>query len=124
MIVDPNFGVRLNELPDDEPVWIIDSPVNTPIASEAWKQRPNTNHYLTGITTFRPVAAYQPEDELIAQLRPVDIHHRSDCPDAPFSILDVLGCIPSEKVRDALAKFGLQLEQATANGFRAIRTSI
>jgi hypothetical protein len=122
-VVDPHFGHRLTTLPLNEPVWIIDSEENTAVASEAWKQCPNRNDHLTGITTFRSVAGYDPEEELITQLGPIDLHHGHYSADPPYSILEVIGCAASPKVRDALTKCGFQVEESSANGFRAIHAS-
>ena len=123
IVVDPHFGHRLTTLPLNEPVWIIDSEENTAVAREAWKQRPNRNDHRTGITTFRSVAGYDPEEELITQLHPIDLHHGDYSADPPYSILKVVGCTASPKVRDALAKFGFQVEENSSNGFRAIHAS-
>jgi hypothetical protein len=122
-VVDPHFGERLTTLPLNQPVWIIDSEENTAVAREACKQRPNRNDHLTGITTFKSVAGYDPEEELITQLGPIDLHHGDYSADPPYSILQVVGCTASPKVRDALAKFGFQVEESSANGFRAIHAS-
>jgi hypothetical protein len=110
-------------LPLNEPVWIIDSEENTTAAREAWKQRPNRNDHLTGITTFKSVAGYDPEKELITQLGPIDLHHGDYSANPPYSILEVVGCTASPKVRDALARFGFQVEESSASGFRAIHAS-
>ncbi len=123
VVVDPHFGQRLTTLPLNEPVWIIDSEENTAVAHDAWKQRPNRNDHLTGITTFKSAAGNDPEEELITQLGPIDLHHGDYSADPPYSILEVVGCAASPKVRDAMAKFGFEVEESSANGFRAIRAS-
>ena len=123
VVVDPHFGQRLTTLPLGEPVWIIDSDENTHVAREAWKQRPNSNDHLTGITTFRSVAGYDAEEELIAQLGPIDLHHGVYSADPPYSILEVVGCTASAKLRDALAGYGFAIEESSPNGFRAIHAS-
>ena len=123
IVLDPNFGERLAALPVNEPVWIIDSTANTPIALQAWKMRPNRNDHLTGITTFKPVAAFDPEEELLAQLAPIDLHHGNYSADPAYSLLEVIGCAASDRIRAALAEFGFEVQESSANGFTATHAS-
>jgi hypothetical protein len=50
VVVDAGFGERLAQLPPGEPVWVVDSAANAPVAKRLWAARPGEN----GITTFRP----------------------------------------------------------------------
>jgi hypothetical protein len=63
------------------------------------------------------------EEELLAQLRPIELHHCEYSADPAYSILEVVGCAASAKVRDALASFGFTIEESSPNGFRAIHAS-
>ena len=122
VVLDPNFGERLAALPPTDPVWIIDSAANTPVALQAWKVRPNRNDHLTGITTFKPVAEFDPEEEFLAQLAPIDLHHGNHSADPAYSLLEVIGCAASDRIREALAKFGFEVQESSPNGFTAIHT--
>jgi hypothetical protein len=119
VVVDASFGERLATLPAHDPVWIIDSPSNTPVAHRLWKERPAANH-LTGITTFKPRSASSPEDELLAQLNTIDLHHGQYSANPPYSIIEVIGCPPSERVRAAFAEFGFGVDSISSDGFIAI----
>ena len=47
IVIDPDFGRRLADVPAGEPVWIVESAANTPVAKGLWAQRPAADH-LTG----------------------------------------------------------------------------
>ena len=121
VIVDPAFGERLAGLPASEPAWVIDSPENTPVAHRLWKERSTTSH-LAGITTFRPGPSFSAEDELVSQLATVDLHHGEYSASPPYSVLEVIGCSPSERIQTALGEFGFTVQSSTPDGFVAVRT--
>lgn len=118
VVVDPAFGQRLAALPADEPVWIVASPVNEPVARELWRQR-STKRHLDGITLFPSYGA--PEDSFLGVLDRVDLHHGEHSATPPYSLLEVVGCAPSEGVRAALAELGFDVGVGTPDGFSASR---
>jgi hypothetical protein len=120
VIVDPAFGERLADRPADEPVWIVESEVNTPVVKRLWKTRSPSSH-LTGITLFQAAAGLSAEEELIAHLDDIDLHHGEYSADPPYSVLEVIGCHPSDKVVIALGEFGFRITSATQAGFVACR---
>jgi hypothetical protein len=119
VVVDSNFGERLAGLPAHEPVWIIDSPANTPVAHRLWKQRPAKNH-LTGITTFKPGPNLSAQEELLNQLGTIDLHHGEYSANPPYTVIEVIGCTPSDKIRAALAELGFTVDSARSSGFTAV----
>ncbi|MEY2506985.1 MAG: hypothetical protein QOH01_1314 [Verrucomicrobiota bacterium] len=122
VIVDPAFGERLAALPADEPSWVLDTPENTLVAHRLWKERPAASH-LPGITTFRPGQSLSAEDEFISQLGTIDLHHGHYSADPPYSVLEVIGCSPSDRVRAALEEFAFAVQSTTSDGFIAVRTN-
>ena len=121
VVVDRSFGERLAALPPSQPVWIVDSPLNTPVASRLWQERPTETH-LSGITTFKPAASGSAEAELLAQLQTIDLHHGEYSADPPYSALEVFGCAPSGSVSAALREIGFAVHSTTRDGFIAGRT--
>jgi len=119
VVVDPNFGERLAELPAHEPVWVIDSQANTPVAHRLWKERPAENH-LTGITTFKPGSKFRAEEELLGQLDTIDLHHGEYSASPPYTVIEVMGCPPSDRVRAALGEFGFTVDSLSPDGFTAV----
>ena len=122
VVVDSSFGERLAALPPSEPVWIIDSPQNTPVAHRLWRERAAESH-LTGVTTFRPAASGSPEVELMAQLQTIDLHHGEYSAEPPYSAIEVFGCPPSEPLSVALRDIGFSVRSTTPDGFVAGRTN-
>jgi hypothetical protein len=117
VIVHPNFGERLAALAPDAPVWIIQSPVNTPVAERIWKEQHNNNH-LTGVTTFVAQGGTA-EDEFLRILGTVDEHHGPYSSEPPYSLLEVTGCAPSERVIEVLRDRGFTVTTSTSEGFNA-----
>jgi hypothetical protein len=121
MVVDPTFGERLASLPTGEPAWVIDSPLNTPVAHRLWRERKDENH-LTGITTFKPGANTSPEEEVIRMLDTIEEHHGEYSADPPYSILEIIGCGDLEHLHSALTKFGFRVEASSSGSVVAVRT--
>jgi hypothetical protein len=67
IVVDPNFGEELAELPSGVPVWIVDTAANASVARRLWAERPSESH-LTGITTFRADPNSSREEHLIGPI--------------------------------------------------------
>jgi hypothetical protein len=122
IVVDPSFGERLTGLPEGEPVWVIESVLNTPVAHRLWTERPKD--YRDGITTFTAASGSSAEAELIRILETVDEHHGEYSAGPPYSLLDVIGCSPSEQVQSALVQFEFAVTEQTSDGFRAARQVI
>ena len=120
MVVDPAFGERLASLPAGEPVWVIDTPINTPVAQQLWRERNDENH-LTGITTFKPGSDLSSEDEAVALLDTIEDHHGEYSANPPYSLLEIIGCTDSERLRSALAEFHFHVEASSADSVVAVR---
>jgi hypothetical protein len=120
VILIPNFGEQLSALAAGVPVWIVDTPANTPVARRLWKERPNENH-LTGITTFRINSKDSAESNLLDQLSAIDLHHGPLSADPPYMQIQVLGTALTDEVRQALAHYGFDEFEDIADGFEATR---
>jgi hypothetical protein len=123
VVVEPSFGERLATLPAGEPVWIVESANNPPVARRLWTERPTSSH-LAGITTFRPGVPDTPEEHLLSVLDTIDLHHGHYSADPPYSVLEVIGCEPSPRVSAVLDELGFSVVARSADGFTAsTRTS-
>jgi hypothetical protein len=117
VVVDPAFGERLASLPQQDPVWIIDSPANAPVAHRLWEM--GAKGHADGITTFQSGAYGVAEDELVCMLDTIDLHHGPYSADPPYSLIEVFGCQPLERIREALKEIGFQITESTSDGFIA-----
>jgi hypothetical protein len=123
VVVDRNFGERLARLSPGVPVWIVDTPANTPVARRLWKERPESNH-LTGITTYdgqKRGVDVSPEESLLNQLPSIDLHHGAYSAKRPYLQLEVIGTPLSDKLKIALGEYGFREFSATNEGFMTTR---
>jgi hypothetical protein len=118
VIVDPDFGERLREIPAGEPVWIVDSEVNHPVIQAIW-QETDQKDFMIGITSFRADPNCRPEDSLTSQLYAIDMHFGDQSSDPPYSFLNVIGAAWSERIQKELDRLDLTVHQETPQGFRA-----
>jgi len=118
VVVDPDFGERLADLPRGVPVWVVDTATNHPVAQRLRKERPATSH-LDGITTFR--GGSTPAASLIDELSMIDLHHGPYSADPPYSELQIHGAAATAAIRAALAEIGFEVTERTDTGFRAMR---
>ena len=121
LIVDPAFGERLATLPIEDPVWIIDSPQNTPVAHRLW--RASTPDDDSDITTFKPGSNLAPDEEAIRMLDDVEEHHAGYSADPPYSFLEIIGCQASDRLLAALSELGFRREASDSHTLRAVRTN-
>ena len=121
LIVDTTYGESLATLPPHVPVWIIESDLNTPVAERLRQERAEESH-LQSITTFQEKPKLSSEEQAISMLEQVDLHHGECSTDPPYSILEVIGCIATDKMRQELQEYGLGISEITEEGFTATRT--
>jgi hypothetical protein len=120
VVVDREYGERLSELARTGPVWIVDTPNNRAAAQKIWAVD-NSRSHLDGVTTFKTGNDCSCEDTLINELDTIDLHHGTYSANPPYTVLDVVGAVMSERLKTELAKFGFDEFEATAEGFCAVR---
>jgi hypothetical protein len=120
VIVDRQFGERLNELERGAPVWIVDSPSNMPAVRLLWQSRPSESH-LNGITSFVDSQSSTPEELFLDELDMIDLHHGAHSAAPPYSVLQVIGVPLTARIKEELAKYGFREFQDNVAGFLAER---
>jgi hypothetical protein len=120
LIVDPAYGESLVALPPHVPVWIIESDLNTPVVERLRQEMAEESH-LQGITTFNRKPKLTSEEQAICMLEQVDLHHGEFSATPPYSILLVIGCTATDKMRQELQEYGLWISEITKEGFVATR---
>lgn len=101
-------------------VWIVDSPVNGPIARQHRKQFPADCHS-TSITVFKSTAGRLREDTFLDEFSTIDLHHGRYSSDPPYSQIEIFGAAPTPEIESALAEKGFVISAATGDGFIATR---
>ena len=115
-----DYGERLDELNQNGPVWIVDTPLNRAVAERIWAAAPNRGH-LEGVTTFKSSEDSSCEEVVINELETIDDHHGTHSANPPYTVIEVIGVTISDKIKESLAEFGFNRFEATKEGFRATR---
>ncbi len=120
VIVDRQFGERLNELERGVPVWIVDTSDNKPVVRRLWESQAGESH-LTGITSFVGSESSTPEELLLNEIYMIDLHHGIHSADPPYTALEVIGVDLTPRIKDGLAAYGFDEFQNNLVGFVARR---
>jgi hypothetical protein len=120
VVVDREFGEQLARLTPGEPVWIVDTPVNKPVAQRLWTEQPQSSS-LTGITTFDASHSTSPEDIVASMLGAIDLHHGVYSAGPPFTVIEIFGARLTDKLKAELFEYGFSEFEPSSTGFRAIR---
>lgn len=120
LVLDPNFGDKLESLASQSHVWIIDTPHNQAIATKHWQTHPQ-DKIETGITTFKFSSNKALEEVCLGILDTIDLHHGKYSSNPPYSILEIVGLPISEEIQAALEELGFKVFEPTPDGFRASR---
>ena len=120
IIVDPDFGEKSARLPVREPVWVVDSAANTPVAKRLRGEWAPTSH-LDGVTVFTPFLTGGREQILLNVLDTVDLHHGHYSADPAYSEVEVYGVPLSDAMERAFRALGFTAFRATADGFITAR---
>ena len=117
IVVDPNFGERLESLANQMPVWIADTPVNRTCAESLWS---HADAQLPTVTTFRTNGDDSAE-WCRAILPQVELHQGEYSQSPPFDSIEVFGVGATPNLRAALSDYGFKISFERPDGFRAVR---
>src|SRR5271168_285384 len=118
VIVDPEFGEGLGELPKGEAVWVMASSTNSAVVTRLWTERVRETH-LTGITTFKADSSSTPEELVTGLLETIDLHHGQYSSKPPYSKIRVIGANMTPIIEEAFSEFGFVNFVPMPNGFVA-----
>jgi hypothetical protein len=117
LIVAPDYGERLTDIPPGEPAWVADTLSNRPVIQRMWSQKRE------GITSFQVAHTATPEDWLIDVLDQVELHHGEYSQSPPYSVLQVVGTTLSPRLRAELESYGFGQFEDAPDGFLACKTA-
>jgi hypothetical protein len=120
VVLEKEYGDSLIKLVEGGPVWAIDTATNRSSAMNYWSHSPTESH-LDGITVFSAAEDGSAENILIGNLDTIDLHHGIYSADPPYTVLEVIGSLPTESIKSALLDFGFDEFHLTPQGFRAVR---
>jgi hypothetical protein len=125
VIVAPDYGERLRDLPHDEAVWVADTSTNHPVIESIWATLsgdPNRG-YLVGITSFNVPTDTTPEDWLLGVLDTVEDHHCEYSQTPPYSTLRVIGTLLTPRIRERLESYHFVTFEDLPEGFVAHKSA-
>jgi len=108
-------GLGLQPLVEQMPVWAADNPHYKKLAERFKKSLPDAS-----LTLCKSDPDASPEEELLAWLPAVDLHH-GDASPTPWNELQIYGAGLTSAIRAALEDYGVDEITETIYGFRATR---
>jgi hypothetical protein len=126
VVVDPNYGDRIEVAVQTAPVWAVASIVNKAACERIWAAHRTVDQRETGAVTCFDVTDQEDRlGNLLAVLPTLQEHH-GEIRDDRFSfpsgfVVAVLGLAPTETVTSALRKLGFSAFLGVAEGFNACR---
>ena len=126
LVVDPNYGDRLERAADIAPLWVVASVDNKAACKRLWSAQPTDDHRDKGAVTCYEVGDTEDRFGNLVNIIPTLEEHHGETRDARFSfpkgfILEVIGLKPADSVTNALREFGFSSFSETANGFHAYK---
>ena len=126
VIVNPNYGDRIETAVHIAPVWAVATLVNKTACKRIWTEHEPVDHRRRGAVTYYDVT--DAEDRLgnLLNVLPTLEEHHGEIRDDHFSfpngfVLGVLGLTPAETVTSALKEFGFSSFIEIADGFTACK---
>ena len=126
VIVDPNYGDRIETAAQTAPVWTVSSFVNKAACERIWAaQRILDYRKARGVTFYEINDQEDRLGNLLAVLPTLEEHH-GEIRDDQFSfpngfVLEVVGLTPTETVTSTLKEFGFFALVGSTEGFSAYK---
>ncbi|MDR2920152.1 MAG: hypothetical protein LBV72_12405 [Tannerella sp.] len=107
LVVDRAFGERLQELPKETPIWIVDTEINKPFIHARWAEKYES--HLVGLTSFRDKPEFMSDALAASMIDIIDEHHGEISHNPPFSQLTIIGASLTILLQETLEDFGFRL---------------
>lgn len=122
LVLDRNFGARLELIASASHVWVIDTPTNRIFAEDYWRQGVDDERS-GNITTFKVSDGTPDILDIFDLLDTIDLHHGLLSSTPPYAVLEVIGLPLSAIIRSRIRKLGFTRFEPTGDGFCAKRIS-
>ncbi len=119
IVVDPDFGDRLNSIAERMPVWVADTPGNAAAIKRLFRELRRTGE--GSVTSFIVDKKAHPTSVLPATIESVNLHHGMYSQDPPYRQIKVYGVWPGDltnNVLEELRQIGPYTLRGTPFGFR------
>lgn len=116
LVLDPEFGERLQGLVEHAPIWALNSTTNRAATEWLWEKEPDTRKR---ITLFDVPDFPLDTQELIGVVASI-VAQRGKHGDPPLQDVEVIGMELFPDLNGALLEFGFQGVEPTVRGFKAL----
>jgi hypothetical protein len=120
IVVDRSYAQRIPDLARAFHVWVVESPQNTPVIEQFWKEEcagVDADPLESGITSFQADDA-ESDRMLCARIASdVDLHNGELAHDPPWSEIAVYGSALDDQLREAFSDLGATSFERTLEGF-------
>ena len=120
LILDRNFGPRIDGLAQTFHVWVVESPTNKPFIQRFWQSGQSDIHsdpLELGITSFGAYEDEPPEATCARLAADLDEHHGDFAREPPWSEIEVFGARLNPLSRQAFEEIGATSFEPTRDGF-------
>lgn len=124
VIVDPDYGDRLERVARCAPVWIVDTKRNKDACERLWKISPRADHREKGaVTSYKAIAPEDRLSSLLSIIPQLETHHgeliANEFAFPAGFVLGVVGLQMDAEVTNALRERGFRSFVKTSEGFEA-----
>jgi hypothetical protein len=120
LVTDPAFGERLRPVAARRDTWVVASDINEAVVERIWAERKALGGK-PSLTIYPASPAATEEEEWLALLDLIEVHHGSFWSEPPLDTLSVYGATPAPAIAAALREYDYMTVQPTALGFLAFK---
>lgn len=118
IVADPTCGERLEEIAARHPAWVVPSDANRAAVLEMWDGSKEGRNR-SSITIWSTPTPTESEEDWLAILDVIELHHGPEASRRPVDCLNVYGASVTPALTAALRAYDYDVVQATALGFMA-----
>ncbi len=115
LVLDPEYGERLQGLVEHVPVWALNSTTNRAATDWLWEKDPDTRRRIT----LFDVPDYPLDTQEFVGVVASVVAQRTQHDETPLEDVEVIGMELFPDLNGALLEFGFQGVEATVRGFKA-----
>ena len=116
LVLDPEFGERLQGLVEHAPIWALNSTTNRAATEWLWEKEPDTRRRIT----LFDVPDYPLDTQEFIGVVASIVAQRTKHAEGPLEDVEVIGMELFPDLNGALLEFGFQSVESTVRGFKAL----
>ena len=120
LVVDTDCGERLWQIAASNDTWVVPSDINRSVVEQIWKERAEASGG-PSLTIWSASMAAVTEEDWLALLDAIEVHHGSFWSEPLLDILSVYGASPTTGATAALHEYEYDVVQRTKAGFIAVK---